>query len=115
MYAIFETGGKQYKAAKGDIVFVEKLALEPGKQVSFDALVVADGDKIQIGTPIVKGVKVKAKVVEHGKEKKVLTFKYKPKRNERKKQGHRQPYTKIQITGIATAKEKEEATEAAAE
>ncbi len=113
MYAIFETGGKQYKASEGDFVFVEKLSLEPGKQVSFDALVVSDGDKFQIGTPIVKGVKVKAKVVEHGKEKKVLTFKYKPKRNERKKQGHRQPYTKIQITGITKAKE--EAAEAAAE
>ncbi len=115
MYAIFETGGKQYKAAKGEVVFVEKLALEPGKQVSFDALMVSDGDKIQIGTPIVKGVKVKAKVIEHGKAKKVLTFKYKPKRNERKKQGHRQPFTKIQITSIATAKEKEEAAEASAE
>ena len=107
MYAIFETGGKQYKAAKGDVVFVEKLALEPGKQVSFDALVVADGDKIQIGTPIVKGVKVKAKVVEHGKEKKVIVYKYKSKDNFRKKQGHRQPYTKIEITGITTAKSKE--------
>ncbi len=115
MYAIFETGGKQYKASKGDFVFVEKLSLEPGKQISFDALVVSDGDKVQIGTPVVKGVKVKAKVVEHGKAKKVLTFKYKPKRNERKKQGHRQPYTKIQITDIATAKEKEAAAEAAAE
>lgn len=109
MYAIFETGGKQYKAAKGDVVFVEKLDSEPGKQVSFDALVVADGDKIQIGTPLVKGAKVKAKVIEHGKEKKVVIFKYKPKRNYRKKQGHRQPYTKLQITGIATAKDKEEA------
>jgi large subunit ribosomal protein L21 len=112
MYAIFETGGKQYKAAKGEIVFVEKLNSEPGKLVSFDALVVADGDKIQIGTPIVKGVKVKAKIVEHGKANKVVSLKYKPKNNSRKKQGHRQPYTKIQITGIATAKEKEEAVAA---
>ena len=113
MYAIFETGGKQYKAAKDDIVFVEKLDLEPGKAVSFDALMVSDGDKVQIGTPIVKGVKVKAKVIEHGKEKKVVIFKYKPKRNYRKKQGHRQPFTKIKITSIATAKEKEEAAAAA--
>lgn len=105
MYAIFETGGKQYKAEKGDVVFVEKLDGEPGKLVSFDALVIADGDNIQIGTPIVKGAKVKAKVIEHGKEKKVIIFKYKPKRNYRKKQGHRQPFTKIKITGIATAKE----------
>ncbi len=105
MYAIFETGGKQYKASKGDTVFIEKLDLEPGKTVSFDALVVSDGDKVKIGTPIVKGVKVRAKVVEHGKEKKVVIFKYKPKRNYRKKQGHRQPFTKIKITSITAAKD----------
>ncbi len=109
MYAIFETGGKQYKAGKGDVVFVEKLDSEPGKAVSFDALVVSDGDKVQIGTPVVKGVKVRAKVLEHGKEKKVVIFKYKPKRNYRKKQGHRQPFTKIKITSIAVAKKNQEA------
>ena len=109
MYAIFESGGKQYKAQKGDIVFVEKLAADEGKLVSFDALVVADGDDVKIGTPTVKGAKVRAKVVEHGKAKKVVVFKYKPKRKYRKKQGHRQPFTKIRITSIATAKEKEEA------
>jgi len=109
MYAIFETGGKQYKAEKGDIVFVEKLGQEPGKLISFDALVVANGDDVKIGTPTVKGAKVRAKVVEHGKEKKVVVFKYKPKRKYRKKQGHRQPFTKIRITSIQTAKEKEEA------
>lgn len=111
MYAIFETGGKQYKAGKGDVVFVEKLDSEPGKLVSFDALVVADGDDIQIGTPTVVGAKVRAKVIEHGKAKKVVIFKYKAKNNYRKKQGHRQPFTKIKITSIATAKEKEEAAE----
>ena len=92
MYAIFETGGKQYKASKGDIVYVEKLDAEPGKLVSFDALVVADGDDIKIGTPIVEGAKVRAKIVEHGKGKKVVIFKYKAKENYRKKQGHRQPF-----------------------
>ncbi len=111
MYAIFETGGKQYKAGKGDIVFIEKLDGEPGKLVSFDALVVADGDDIKIGTPVVEGAKVRAKIVEHGKEKKVVTFKYKPKRNFRKKQGHRQPFTKIRITSIGVGKDKEEAAE----
>jgi large subunit ribosomal protein L21 len=111
VYAIFETGGKQYKAGKGDIVFVEKLDGEPGKLVSFDALVVADGDDIKIGTPIVEGAKVRAKIVEHGKEKKVVMFKYKPKRNYRKKQGHRQPFTKIRITSVGVGKEKEEAAE----
>lgn len=109
MYAIFETGGKQYKAEKGDIVFVEKLSVDPGKLVTFDALVVADGDNVMIGTPAVKGAKVRAKVEAHGKAKKVVVFKYKPKRDYRKKQGHRQPYTKIRITSIQTAKEKEAA------
>ncbi len=104
MYAVFETGGKQYKAAKGDIVWVEKLPVEPGKSVTFEALVVSDGDKVQIGTPVVKGVKVKAKVVDHGKEDKVIVYKYKSKKNYRKKQGHRQPYTKIEITSIGSGK-----------
>lgn len=107
MYAIFETGGKQYKASKGDIVYVEKLDAEPGKLVSFDALVVADGDDIKIGTPIVEGAKVRAKIVEHGKGKKVVIFKYKAKENYRKKQGHRQPFTKIRITSIGVGKDKE--------
>ena len=107
MYAIFETGGKQYKAGKGDVVFVEKLAVEPGKSVAFDALVVADGGDVKIGTPVVEGAKVRAKVIEHGKEKKVVVFKYKPKRKYRKKQGHRQPYTKLEVTGISLAKSKD--------
>jgi large subunit ribosomal protein L21 len=118
MYAVFETGGKQYKAQKGDIVFVEKLDAEVGKSVSFDALVVSDGDNVMIGTPIVKGAKVKAKVTGEGKEKKVIIFKYKSKDNYRKKQGHRQPFTKLEITGITTAKDKateETAAEIAAE
>ena len=113
MYAIFETGGKQYKAEKGDVIFVEKLHEEPGKTVTFDALVVADGDDVQIGTPIVQGAKVRAKVEEHGKQKKVVLLKYKPKRNYRKKQGHRQPYTKIEIVSISTAAGKSTAETAA--
>ena len=108
MYAIFETGGKQYKAEKGDVLRVEKLDLDEGKLVSFDALVVADGDDVKIGTPTVKGAKVRAKVEEHGKAKKVIVFKYKPKRKYRKKQGHRQPYSVIRITSIALAGDKEE-------
>ena len=113
MYAIFETGGKQYKAQKGDVVHVEKLSEEEGKTVSFDALVVADGDDIRIGTPTVKGAKVKAKVIEHGKEKKVVVFKYKPKRKYRRKQGHRQPFTKLKITSIDLADKKDDKSEAA--
>jgi large subunit ribosomal protein L21 len=114
MYAVFETGGKQYKAEKGDIVFVEKLAVEPGKAVSFDALMIADGSDVMVGTPTVKGAKVKAKVVEHGKERKVVIFKYKSKKDYRKKQGHRQPFTKIEITGITTSAGKDAAEEVSA-
>jgi large subunit ribosomal protein L21 len=102
MYAVFQTGGKQYKAQKGDVVFVEKLDLEPGKAVSFEALMLADGDDVLIGTPTVDGAMVKAKVIEHGKERKVVVFKYKPKIHERIKQGHRQPFTKLSITGIVS-------------
>ena len=115
MYAIFETGGKQYKAEKGDIVQVEKLDADVGKTVSFDVLVVADGDDVQIGTPLVAGAKVKAKVTEHGKDKKIVVYKFKPKRKYRKKQGHRQPYSRVKITSIALAKEKAEAAAAKAE
>lgn len=114
MYAVFETGGKQYKAGKGDVVFVEKLAVEPGKAVSFDALMIADGSDVMIGTPTVKGAKVKAKVIEHGKERKVVIFKYNPKKDYRRKQGHRQPFTKIEITGITTSAGKEAAEEVTA-
>ena len=114
MYAIFETGGKQYKAEKGDIVHVEKLDADVGKTVSFDVLVVADGDDIQIGAPYVKGAKVKPKIEEHGKDKKVIVYKFKPKRKYRKKQGHRQPYTRVTITNIALAKEKTEEAKPAA-
>ena len=115
MYAIFETGGKQYKAQIGDIVQVEKLDADVGKTVSFDVLVVADGDDVQIGTPLVAGAKVKAKVTEHGKDKKIVVYKFKPKRKYRKKQGHRQPYSRVKITSIALAKEKADATAAKAE
>ena len=110
MYAIFETGGKQYKAEKGDIVHIEKLDADVGKTVSFDVLVVADGADITIGTPYVKGAKVKAKIDEHGKDKKVIVYKFKPKRKYRKKQGHRQPYTRVTVTGITLAKDKADAT-----
>ncbi len=113
MYAIFETGGKQYKAQIGDIVHVEKLDAEAGKTVSFDVLVVADGSDITIGTPKVAGAKVNAKIEEHGKDKKVISFKFKPKRKYRKKQGHRQPYTRILITDISLAKDKADAAPAA--
>lgn len=104
MYAIIEACGKQYKVVEGDTVFFEKLDTEEGKKVTFDKVIlVSDDKKVQVGNPYVKGVKVEGKVVSHGKGKKIIVFKMKPKKNERKKQGHRQPYTKVEITAIKTA------------
>lgn len=100
MYAIIQTGGKQYKAAVGDEILVEKLDAEPGTEVSMDVLLVADGDTVTVGKPFVEGVKATAKVLEQGKGKKVIVFKYKPKKNIRTKRGHRQPFTKVEITAI---------------
>ncbi len=96
MYAVIKTGGKQYKVAKGDSVFVEKLEVKPGDEVTL----VNDGKSTKIGTPVVEGAKVVAKVEKQGKEKKVVTFKYKPKKHSHTKYGHRQPYTKITIESI---------------
>ena len=104
MYAIIEACGKQYKVAEGDVVFFEKLDTEEGKKVTFDkAILVSDEGKVQVGAPYVKGVKVEGKVVSHGKGKKIIVYKMKPKKNYRRKQGHRQPYTKVEITSIKTA------------
>ena len=110
MYAIIEACGKQYKVTEGDVVFFEKLEAEEGKKVTFDNVVLVSEDgKVQVGNPYVKDVKVEGKVVSHGKHKKIIVFKMKAKKNERKKQGHRQPYTKVEITSIklATAKKAE--------
>ena len=110
MYAIIESCGKQYKVAEGDVVFFEKLDVEEGKKITFDNVVlVSDDKKVEVGAPYVKGVKVEGKVVSHGKGKKILVYKYKPKKNYRRTQGHRQPYTKVEITKIKTAAEKAEA------
>ncbi len=104
MYAVIEACGKQYKVEEKDVVFFEKLDAQEGKKVTFDKVIlVSDNGKVQIGNPYVKGVKVEGKVVSHGKGKKIIVFKMKPKKNERKKQGHRQPYTKVEITSIKTA------------
>lgn len=101
MYAIIQTGGKQYRVSEGDVLSVEKLPVAEGEEVVFDQVltVVSDGD-IKIGKPVVEGAKVTAKVVEHGKGEKILVFKYKAKSNYRKRQGHRQPYTKVEISKI---------------
>ena len=108
MYALIEACGKQYKVVEGETVFFEKLDSEEGKKVTFDKVILVSDEKgkVQIGNPYVKGVKVEGKVVAHGKAKKIIVFKMKPKKNERKKQGHRQPYTKVEITSIKTASAK---------
>lgn len=110
MYAIVEISGKQYKVQEGDIVFVDRLEnVEEGSEVTFDKVLFVNKDgKISIGTDTVKNAKVKASVVGHGKAKKVIVYKYKAKKNERKLQGHRQPYTKVEITSIKVAAEKKE-------
>lgn len=101
MYAVIETGGKQYKVNEGDTVFVEKLAAEDGAEVVFDKVLVAgEGADVKVGAPTVDGAKVTAKVVKSGKSKKITVFTYKPKKNEKRKMGHRQPYTKVEITKI---------------
>lgn len=102
MLAIIETGGKQYRVAEGDIIYVEKLDAEDGSEIKFDrVLTVFEDDKVKLGNPVVKGVEVLGKVLKTGKSKKVIVFKYKAKKNYRKKSGHRQPYTKVQINTIA--------------
>ena len=104
MYAIIESCGKQYKVAEGDVVFFEKLDAEEGKKVSFDKVVlVSDDKKVEVGAPYVKGVKVEGKVLANGKGKKIVIYRYKAKKNERRTQGHRQPFTKVEITSIKVA------------
>lgn len=101
MYAIVKTGGKQYRVAQGDTVQVEKLAAEVGAEVTFDqVLTVVDGADVKIGKPLVAGAKVTAKVVEQGKADKIFVFKYKNKVNYRRRQGHRQPFTAVEIVKI---------------
>ena len=101
MQAIIVTGGKQYKVAQGDTLFIEKLASEAGENVTFDkVLAVIDGDKITVGTPVVEGASVEGKIVKNGKGKKIRIFKYNAKKGYRKRQGHRQPYTKVEIKKI---------------
>lgn len=102
MYAIIKTGGKQYRVNEGDVISVEKLAVDSGEAVVFDeVLVVSKNGELQIGAPVVSGAKVEGTVIQQGKEKKVVVFKYKPKKDFRKKQGHRQPFTRVMIDKIS--------------
>lgn len=100
MYAIIETGGKQYKVSEGDVVRVEKLDAEVDSTVVIDKVLMIGGDNVKVGTPTVDGAKVEAKVKAQGKAKKVIVYKYKPKKGYHKKNGHRQLYTELEITGI---------------
>lgn len=101
MYAVIETGGKQYKVAEGDVIFVEKLDVEEGAEVTFDKVLMAgEGSDVKVGAPTVEGASVKATVLKNGKAKKVVVFKMKRKKNYRRKKGHRQPFTKVQITAV---------------
>ena len=99
MYAIFDNGGKQYKACIGDLVKLEKLSGKVGDSVEFPVVLVSDDKGVQVAKEVA-GLTVKAEIVSEGKDKKIIVFKYKPKKNERKKQGHRQPYTMVKVTGI---------------
>ena len=102
MKAIIVTGGKQYTVSEGDVLYIEKLNAEAESTVKFDqVLAVLDGENSKIGAPVVEGATVEAKVVKNGKAKKIIIFKYKSKKGYKKKQGHRQPYTKVEITKIA--------------
>ena len=101
MYAIIETGGKQYQVKEGDVVFIEKLAVEADEKVSFDKVVAVNTDKgLTVGAPYVSGATVSATVVKNGKGKKIRVYKMKPKKGYRRTQGHRQPYTKVTIEAI---------------
>lgn len=101
MYAIIATGGKQYKVSEGDVIYVEKLEGEADSAVKFDSVLALSSDgKLSVGKPVVEGASVEGKILSQGKEKKVIIFKYKPKKDYRKKQGHRQPFTKVEIQKI---------------
>ena len=100
MYAIIETGGKQYRVENGDVIYVEKLNFEAGEEVTFDKVVAVSNSTLKTGKPYVKAAFVKGTVLKNGKGKKVTVFTYKPKKSSARKMGHRQPYTKVQINEI---------------
>ncbi len=100
MYAVIKTGGKQYRVAKGDKIFVEKLAGNVGDAVSFDQVLMIGGDTIKLGKPLVAGAKVEAKILEQDRGKKVIIFKFRRRKNYHRKTGHRQPFTALEITNV---------------
>lgn len=100
MYAIIATGGKQYRVSEGDVIYIEKIDAQVDSTVAFDVLLLGNDGEVKIGTPVVEGVKAEGKVVGQVRGEKIVVFKYKSKKNYRRKQGHRQPYTKVEITKI---------------
>lgn len=100
MYAIIATGGKQYRVSEGDVIYIEKIDAQVDSTVSFDVLLMGNDGDVKIGTPVVEGVKVEGKVVGQIRGEKIVVYKYKSKKNYRRKQGHRQPYTEVEITKI---------------
>ena len=100
MYAIITTGGKQYKVSQNDVITVEKLDAKVGDKINLDVMMLVDGEKVTNGNPLVKNAEVVAEVLEHGKEDKIVVFKYKAKKNYRRKQGHRQPFTALKIVSV---------------
>lgn len=100
MYAVIKTGGKQYRVAQGDRLRVEKLPGEPGAQITFTEVLMIGGEKVAVGAPLVKGAKVSAEIVAQDRAKKVIVFKFRRRKNYRRKRGHRQPFTELKITGI---------------
>jgi large subunit ribosomal protein L21 len=100
MYAVFKTGGKQYRVAQGDLLRVEKLAANVGETVTFDQILLVGGESAKVGTPLVAGAKVEARVVAQDRDKKIVVFKFRRRKNYRRKNGHRQPFTALEITGI---------------
>ena len=114
MYAIIESGGKQYKVEEGTLLYLEKLDAEPEATVEFDrVLAVYESENIQLGDPYVAGAKVIGRVLKQGKQKKIIVYKMKPKKNYRRKQGHRQPYTKLEIKSITASGQKTSKSKAA--
>ena len=114
MYAVIETGGKQYRVTEGDVINVEKLEAEAGKSITIKEVLIVEKDgETLVGSPYVAGASVKADVLEHGKGKKVIIYKYKAKKDSKKKQGHRQPYTQLQIKSIAVKSSRKKAEETA--
>jgi len=102
MFAVIETGGKQYKVSEGDIIYIERLDAAQGQSVTFDKVLIAgQGADVKVGAPYVEGVSVTADVVKNGLNRKIVVFKFQPKKNYKKKQGHRQAYTKVQISKIS--------------